>query len=138
MTTMLTEINSASITAPIKELLSYATSRVEIEYKNYMVEPNRKLYGMYAKDVLVGCVGIEKISERTCEVKHIAVFPKERRNKIASTMLEFLLENCSFNTLVAETDQDAVNFYRTFGFHITTLGEKYPGVERFKCHYFKK
>jgi hypothetical protein len=28
---------------------------------------------------------------------------------------------------------NAVNFYRNIGFEITSLGEKYPGVERFQC-----
>lgn len=33
----------------------------------------------------------------------------------------------------AETDKDAVGFYKKNGFTITSLGEKYPGVERFDC-----
>lgn len=33
----------------------------------------------------------------------------------------------------AETDKDAVGFYKKNGFSITSLGEKYPGVERFEC-----
>lgn len=31
--------------------------------------------------------------------------------------------------IVAETDIDSVGFYRQLGFVVTTLGEKYPGVE---------
>lgn len=30
-----------------------------------------------------------------------------------------------------ETDKEAVVFYRNYGSKITSLGEKYPGVERF-------
>ena len=37
----------------------------------------------------------------------------------------------------AETDKDAVDFYRKLGFSVTSLGEKYPGVERFHCEYSK-
>ncbi|MNP39986.1 hypothetical protein D3C76_1335850 [compost metagenome] len=33
----------------------------------------------------------------------------------------------------AETDKDTVGFYKKIGFSITSLGEKYPGVERFEC-----
>jgi ribosomal protein S18 acetylase RimI-like enzyme len=33
----------------------------------------------------------------------------------------------------AETDEEAVEFYRNIGFSIQSLGEKYPGVDRFKC-----
>lgn len=134
---MLIEINSASIAAPIKELLGYATSKVEIEYAKYMEEPKRKLYGMYVNDVIIGCIGIETTSERSCEVKHISVLPKERGNKVGSKMLDTILKSFSFNHLVAETDQDAVNFYCKYGFHITSLGEKYPGIERFNCEYYQ-
>ncbi len=37
--------------------------------------------------------------------------------------------------IYAETDNDAVNFYWKYGFEITSLGEKYPGVERFLCEF---
>ncbi|PSC77189.1 N-acetyltransferase, partial [Mammaliicoccus sciuri] len=35
--------------------------------------------------------------------------------------------------LVAETDNDAVGFYIKLGFKIISLGEKYPGIIRYKC-----
>ena len=37
------------------------------------------------------------------------------------------------NELNAETHRDAVDFYKRLGFDIESLGEKYPGVERFWC-----
>lgn len=37
--------------------------------------------------------------------------------------------------IYTETDNDAVDFYRKYGFEITSLGEKYPGVERFLCEF---
>jgi len=42
-----------------------------------------------------------------------------------------------YSSIVAETDYEAVDFYRRYGFVITSLGEKYPGVERFLCQYNK-
>jgi ribosomal protein S18 acetylase RimI-like enzyme len=35
--------------------------------------------------------------------------------------------------MVAETDNEAVEFYRATGFRVTSLGEKYPGVERYRA-----
>lgn len=35
--------------------------------------------------------------------------------------------------LIAKTDAEAAGFYRCCGFAITSLGEVYPGVERFDC-----
>lgn len=43
------------------------------------------------------------------------------------------MEENLIRRMEAETDKNAVNFYRKIGFNITSLGEKYPGVERFKC-----
>ena len=36
--------------------------------------------------------------------------------------------------MVAETHQDAVGCYAANNFAVTSLGEKYPGVERFRVH----
>ncbi|ETE89388.1 acetyltransferase [Bacillus thuringiensis serovar aizawai str. Leapi01] len=34
----------------------------------------------------------------------------------------------------AETDDEAVEFYKRIGFQVKSLGEKYPGIERFHCY----
>lgn len=36
--------------------------------------------------------------------------------------------------IVDETDKDAVGFYSANHFVITSLGEKYPGIERLRLH----
>jgi hypothetical protein len=48
-------------------------------------------------------------------------------------MIAAACEQFNLKELAAETDQDAVAFYRRCGFQIDTLGEKYLGVERFRC-----
>ena len=35
--------------------------------------------------------------------------------------------------LGAETDQASVGFYQALGFTVESLGEKYPGVKRFRA-----
>lgn len=37
------------------------------------------------------------------------------------------------SSLVAETDADAVEFYRRCGFAVERIGEQYVGVDRFRC-----
>lgn len=71
--------------------------------------------------------------EKICEIRHIAVSPSSRRESIGSKMINFILEKYAFDSVFAETDNDAVNFYEKYGFTIKGLGEKYPGVERFQC-----
>ncbi|QQB06764.1 GNAT family N-acetyltransferase [Macrococcoides caseolyticum] len=130
------EINSIIPHPSVRNLLSYATSinKVDIVYDNYIQSSNQQLFGFMKEDNIIGCIGVE-INLSLCEIKHIAVSPKERGNGIGSKMINFLCEKYSFTSIIAETGTDAVEFYRNFGFKITSLGEKYPGVERFLCEF---
>jgi len=133
---LIIEIDSITPHPSIRNLLSYATSinKVDFVYENYIRSSNQQLFGFMKEDNIIGCIGVE-INLSLCEIKHIAVSPKERGNGIGSKMINFLIEKYSFTSIVAETDTDAVEFYRKFGFKITSLGEKYPGVERFQCEF---
>lgn len=126
------EIRTKSIHPKIRKLLSYATSveKVEEEYDLYIHSIKRKLYGFTSGGEMVGCIGVEFQNEGECEIKHVAVMPKHRGMGIGHKMIDNLV-HCT--RITAETDQDAVVFYIKLGFEITSLGEKYPGVERFRC-----
>ena len=135
---MIKEINLLFPPHRLKTLLSYAASDdIESVYKDYRQIPNRKLFGFQKDGQLIGCIGGEQNSD-TFIILHIAVTPEERVSGVGSSMIQFILKDSSIKTVIAETDQEAVNFYRKFGFHITSLGEKYPGVERFDCQYTLK
>lgn len=128
-------IQSSKIHPQVKTLLAYATSekKVEKEYSLYIACPERLLYGYTFEQDIVGCIGIVKREANQCEMKHIAVSPAYRRKGIGREMIRYVEEHHVFSSIYAETDQDAVIFYKNNGFHITSLGEKYPGVERFGC-----
>jgi ribosomal protein S18 acetylase RimI-like enzyme len=126
------EIRTKTIHPEIRKLLSFATSveKVEEEYDLYIHSSERKLYGFTSGDKLVGCIGVKFLNEGEYEIKHIAVEPKHRGKGLGHKMID----NIGYCTrITAETDQDAVLFYKKLGFEITSLGEKYPGVERFRC-----
>jgi len=48
-------------------------------------------------------------------------------------MIDELVRREAAAEVTAETDRDAVEFYRKYGFSIRSLGEKYAGVKRFVC-----
>ncbi|TKI70734.1 GNAT family N-acetyltransferase [Lysinibacillus mangiferihumi] len=129
------EIKSISIEPHVRELLSFATSEknVDKEYELYMHSPVRELYGYDSEEEIIGCIGIDFLSQNRCEIKHIAVSKNHRGVGIGSKMISFIWKKYSLSFMFAETDIDAVNFYENYGFKITRLGEKYPGVERFLC-----
>ena len=132
------EVNSETIPPSIRKLLSFATSEIKVdqEYENYLNSLNRQLYSFELEGEIVGCIGIEFSSLIECEIKHIAVSSVQRGKGIGSKMINYITEQ--YPIISAETDNDAVGFYRDFGFDITSLGEKYPGVERFLCKYKKQ
>lgn len=81
---------------------------------------------------VVGVVGIRSTGQATAVILHIAVDERRRRG-IGRTILEELVRKEQRHEFTAETDGEAVDFYRRCGFTVQSLGEKYPGVERFLC-----
>ncbi|MFC3965614.1 GNAT family N-acetyltransferase [Nocardia jiangsuensis] len=65
------------------------------------------------------------------ELLHLATAPEHRRRGLAAALLDGVRRRFPALPIQAETDADAVGFYRRLGFTVTSLGEKYPGVERF-------
>jgi len=66
-------------------------------------------------------------------IRHIAVEPSVRKQGIGQHMVVWLLRERQFSHLLAETDHEAVGFYERCGFRVTSVGEVYPGTERFVC-----
>jgi ribosomal protein S18 acetylase RimI-like enzyme len=68
------------------------------------------------------------VSPAEAVINHISVHPDYRYRHVANEMLDELIQTTSVKIISAETDMDAVNFYKRYGFSIISLGEKYPGV----------
>lgn len=132
-------IDSITMDPQIVELLCFATSKekVEMEYYSYLSALNRMLFGQIIENDIVGCIGIEFVSAGKCEIKHIAINPNRRKQQIGSKMIFDIIEKFQLVSIFAETDMEAVDFYASIGISITSLGEKFPGVERFLCVFNK-
>ncbi|TWT27136.1 GNAT family N-acetyltransferase [Planomicrobium sp. CPCC 101110] len=124
---------SAGFQHELEGVLSLATSKADEEYAKYMKSANRKLYVCEVNHTIAGCIGIRFLAVNSCKIKHIAVAPENRSRRIASEMVDFVYRKYGFSSIHAETDRDAMGFYRKNGFAATNLGEKYPGRERFLC-----
>jgi len=131
------EITSKDVHPTIRELFSYATSMEKVDYEiaRYIGSSNRQLYEYHLGDEIVGFVGVEVITLEHYEIKHIAVLPDLRGQNIGSKMVKFVCKKHDLSFISAETDCDAVEFYRKYGFEVINLGEKYPGVNRYRCEY---
>lgn len=63
----------------------------------------------------------------------IAVAPAVRGRGVGRALVDALRAADPDAALLAETDDDAVGFYRAAGFVAVSLGERYPGVVRYRC-----
>lgn len=94
-----------------------------------------RILGYESEGRTVGFVGFGIDGEGVMTLRHIAVLPDSRGAGFGRGMILELLHQYEPSAIVAETDEDAVHFYRSIGFRIESLGESYPGVERFRCLY---
>lgn len=128
---MLSKAAAPKPSLELKELMAFAMAKeqVEVEYAQYVKNPNRHLYLMEE----AAFIGIEMKDASRCEIRHIAVGIDCRSSGIGSWMIKEVIKLHNIQEIAAETDVDAVDFYRKIGFNIKSLGEKYPGRERFYC-----
>ena len=106
------------------------TEQILQEYRDC---PDQPFLGMEMNGELVGFIGFRLKPPDGVVIRHITVRRNHRRRGIARQMIfQACMEN-HFKEISAETDLDAVAFYRRIGFTVESLGEKYPGVERFSC-----
>jgi len=122
----------------VPELLAVAVGggrdRADRIVEQYRRDPGLVLLRASIGGALVGVVGYT-VKDSDAVVLHIATREDSRRSGIGRQMLQAVREAIPHRfRLVAETDSDAVGFYIANGFLAESLGEKYPGVERFHVH----
>jgi GNAT superfamily N-acetyltransferase len=122
----------------ILALLSYSIGfptpeKLQAVAVRYRTDAAWRLLGVEEGGTVVGCIGIEHDTGAAAVIRHIAVTPLHRGRGIGRLMIETVGDQFLLRRLCAETDADAVAFYRRCGFEVISLGEKYPGTERFRC-----
>ena len=117
----------------ILNVLQYAVGPSETSLKKAVLFYERNKGTLYRYEEQA-CIGIEIIGANKAKIRHIAVIPQYRHKGIALQMIKEVVRIHQLTYLEAETDDEAVEFYKRIGFQVRTLGEKYPGVERFHCY----
>ena len=102
---------------------------VGAKLNKYRDDSNLHLYGWAENGEILGICGFA-IHDSHVEVKHIAVAESARHRGVGRVMISVL--QCLYPTAIqAETDDDAIGFYRKRGFDATVI-EKY-GMRRWSC-----
>jgi ribosomal protein S18 acetylase RimI-like enzyme len=125
-------LNDLAVQALLSEAVGYSTpAKLAAITARYATEPARTLYGAVRDGELLGALGIERVNGRDLTIYNVAVAPTVRRTGIGRAMIVAIRGHA--DRVSAETDRDAVGFYARCGFTVRSLGELYPGTERFAC-----
>lgn len=81
----------------------------------------------------VGVLRLDSQNRGRCTITHIATNPKWRGQGIGRKLIEFARDNLGFEQIEAETDDDALEFYKACGFVIEPLGKNKYCVKRYRC-----
>jgi GNAT superfamily N-acetyltransferase len=107
--------------------------RLDAACARYQSRGALRLLGVERDGGVIGCVGFEPDGADGAIVHHLAVQEHEQRRGIGRSLITGLIAREGFRRLELETDADTIEFYERCGFAVTSLGEKYPGTERFRC-----
>ncbi|MGG3279778.1 GNAT family N-acetyltransferase [Paenibacillus solani] len=136
---MLKDITKQSLQPEVKELLSYSVfpdPEAVDRAASFYQAGNSRLLGYEEDGLLLGIIGFDVVQNELI-IRHLAVLPENRGLGYGrGLILELLLEvQPKPDAIIAETDEEAVDFYRSIGFEVYSMGEQYPGIERFRCVY---
>jgi GNAT superfamily N-acetyltransferase len=99
----------------------------------YAREPTGCAFALFDAGEPLGVIVLERGSAGSARIRYISVTPANQRAGIGRRLMQEVREREALNELRAETHIDAVPFYRRCGFEVASLGELWPGVERFEC-----
>ena len=129
-------LRSAELRALVDQLeypLEIREAKTTQILKGYNERLDQPILGVESNGELAGFVGFRLQPPDGAVIRHIAVRRDHRRQGIGRQMIFQVCSTYSLGLIYAETDHDAVDFYRKVGFAVESLGEKYPGIERFAC-----
>jgi len=122
----------------VKELLSMAVGSPSPEklvqlLDDFYMSASHILFIARDNNDIVGVIGIDYTNRLSGIINHIAVIPDKRKRGFGSQLISHVIKKLKLESIEAETDQDAVNFYRACGFTTEEIKSLYPGVRRFRC-----
>jgi ribosomal protein S18 acetylase RimI-like enzyme len=122
------QILAESIYMPVEERLRNRADK-------FMLDRNVKAYGAKINGKVCGVVIFSDSNNKQLIILEIAVLSSMQKQGIGRSLINYIIKLFNPETIIAETDDEAVEFYRKIGFEISSLGEKYPNIIRYDCRY---
>ena len=110
--------------------------KLEKVTKEYSQSLNVHPFGAFESNQLIGFIVIKNINEqhKDYEIIDIAVQKQYRKLGVASKLIDYVIKNFDMVSLSAETDEEAVGFYKKYGFSVK-LAHVIENVNRYRCEY---
>ena len=105
--------------------------RLLIRAKKYQADDKSKVYAYSENGEYKGII-VFKIKEQTAEILDIAVILEYQGNGIGSRLIDYIFTRFAVNKITAETDDDAIGFYRKYGFTVVDITVKFD-AKRYTC-----
>ncbi|MBR6693920.1 MAG: GNAT family N-acetyltransferase [Clostridia bacterium] len=74
------------------------------------------VYGYFSNEKIIGVISTQE-TDKTVEIIGIAVDTKERLSGVGTNLIDYVKDKTQ-KPIIAETDRDAIMFYKKCGFHI--------------------
>ena len=109
--------------------------KFELKVDAYLNDDNIKIFACICDNNVLGVMVLSLDEDNNAEIIGIAVAKDFRNRGIASQMVSEVAISYKLNKIFAETDNDAVEFYRKAGFSVTEFSATYDAetVIRYKC-----
>ena len=113
--------------------------KFNIKVNQYLNDNSVKIFACFSHGKIVGVMAVSFTEQKKLEVLGIAVDLSVRGKGIGSYMITQVINNYGLLYVYAETDNDAVGFYRNNHFRIIEFFETYGNetVVRYKCELTK-
>lgn len=129
-------INSEETYEIFKHCMYMPTKKkYDLKVDGWLCNENIKVYGYFEERHIKGIIVISLEGNDVAEILGISVDTKYRNCRIGSYMIKQIVGIYSLKSLMAETDDEAVEFYRKNGFEIREDIKIYNGEEsvRYVC-----
>lgn len=99
-----------------------------------MSDPFIKIFALEQNDKNVGIIVLKISDPKQIEILDIAVKPDRQQRGVGRKLIDFCSREFKAESIIAETDDEAVGFYEKLGFKVHLLGDKYNvGINRYLC-----
>lgn len=109
--------------------------RLKRRAEKYSADKNTFVYACKTGGIYVGIV-VFRMENGTAEILDIGVNPKYRKHGIGRSLIDFIFTQFPIYTITAETDNEAVGFYKRCGFDVIGFGMK-CNTKRYICNKLK-